>query len=91
MSMRQMHGGKLGGEDERVVAKSRLVRHLVSMTLKSVSNSAEFELNLQLWNLRANSAFLDSFSAGNFVEMDSNESSASSSHVPNSCTEKTVA
>ena len=92
MAKRQMQEGKQGGEDERVVAQSRLARNLVTGLQLPSSNSTH-----SLESLRANCSTLDSLSTEKVVSMVSNENSASSSQVrhtdtvPNSTTEKLVA
>ena len=87
-----MQERKQGGEDERVVAKSKTARNLVSKTSQSVYNCAEFELISNPGEHTAKSSIWDSFGTGKPVAMDSNEDNAPGSQVwhadanPNSST-----
>ena len=51
MSKRQMQEGTRGGEDERVVAKSRPSRNLVSMTSNWSEQIVQFWIHWERWNL----------------------------------------
>ena len=85
------------GEDERVVAKSRLARNLVSVTPNQSPTMPCSSSSHSPVNLRANCSALDSLNMGKLVAMDSNENSVSSSQVwhtdsvPNPSTGKPVA
>ena len=80
-----------------MVAKSRLARNLVSLSLYRSPTVPSSSSSHSPVNLRANCPALDSLRTGKLVAMDSNENSSSSSHawhtdsVPNSSTEKLVA
>ena len=53
VSTRQMEEGKQGGEDERVVANSRLARHVVSMTLHQSATVPSSSSSQSLENMTA--------------------------------------
>ena len=80
-----------------MVAKSRLARNLVSLSLYRSPTVPSSSSSHSPVNLRANCPALDSLRTGKLVAMDSNENSSSSSHawhtdsVPNSSTGKLVA
>ena len=92
-----MQEGKQGGEDQRVVVRSRLARNLASMTLNPFPTEPSLSSSHSPSNLRAKFPTLDSLSTAKLAAMDSNENSASSSQVwhtdsvPNSGMEKPVA
>ena len=60
MSKRKIQGGKQGGEDERVVAKSRLARNLISMNLNRSPTVPSSSSSHSLGNSTANCSTLDS-------------------------------
>ena len=87
--------GKQGGEEERLVAKSRFARNLVSKTLSRSPTALSSNPSQRLVNPTANCSTLDLSSTGNVVAMDSKKNNASNSqgwHTdtdPNSSTGKT--
>ena len=97
MSKRQMQERKQGGEDERMVAKSKTGAKSGLKDSQSVSNSAEFELVSRSGEHTAKSSIWDSFGTGKPVSMDSNKDNAAGSQVwhadanPNSSTVRPLA
>ena len=59
-SRRQIEEGKQGGKDERVVAKARLARNLVSMSINRSPTVPSSSSSQSLENLKANCSTLDS-------------------------------
>ena len=81
MSKRLIQEAKTG-EDERVVAKSKPARNLVSVTIKRSPTVPSSSSSQSLGNLAANCSTLGSFSTGKLAAMDSNKIHASESPEP---------
>ena len=69
------------GEDERVVAKSKLARNPVSTSLNRSPSSLSSRTSQRLGNLTGKCSTWDSFGTGKPVAMDSNDDKASGSQV----------
>ena len=80
-SKTEIQEGKQGGEEERVVAKSRPARNPVSTTLNRSATVSSSSSSERPGDLAANCSTLDSSSSGKCVAMDANKNNASGSQV----------
>ena len=81
MSQRQIQEGKQGGENERVVAKSRVARNLVSMTNNPSPSVLSSSFSQRSGDLTVNCSTPDSLSTGKISAMDSNKNNIRLSSV----------